>query len=406
MRTEEDIRAAYESVARQAPDAAPVLAAVRDHANAASRPRARRGRQLLALRDSRSRWRLLAPVTAAAAVIAVVGSLIAVGSIGGPASRSGAAAANAPGPDGAPRYYLVLTQRREGQPLSEFRAHALLRDTASGALLARVAPPAGFNSIAAVAGAANDRTFVLAVQRKLAPGGRPPTTFFRAQFDPERRAVTLTRLPIPVMRGNEPIDGLALSPDGTMLAVATRVPREELREQISVYSMATGAVRVWQQRSPSLIRTLSFDRAGQLAYIMQSGQIGIWLLDTATPGGGLIADSRLAVGLPNDVAFFDGVVLLTGDGRTAVGAEIRESHASLRTEIAEYSTATGRQTRSLLPAHDGLDQVAWTNPSGTTLIVVGPGKRGFVLGVLSGKRLTPIPDPSGIGSIDPTAVAF
>lgn len=392
MRTEEDIRAAYESLARQAPDTAAVLAAVRANAGPPGR--------------KHGRWRLLAPLTAAAAVIAVVGSLIAVGSIGGPAA-SRRIPPNAPAPDGAPRYYLVLTQRREGQPLSTFHVRALLRDTASGAVLANVDLPAGFSSIAAVAGAANDRTFVLAVQRTTAPGGQPPASFWRAQFDPARRAVTLTRLPIPVMRGNEPIDGMALSPDGTRLAVATRVPKTN-QEQISVYSMTTYAVRTWRGNIGSSAVGMSFDQAGQLAYDCEScSPDGVWLLDTTTAGGSLKADSRLAVGMPNDVDFLDRAVLLTRDGRTVVGAEIRATHTGLRAEIAEYSAATGRLTRTLLPARNAPEQVEWTNTSGTVLIVAAPRKNGLELGVLRGRQFTRIPNPNQFPAlINPVEIAF
>jgi hypothetical protein len=74
--------------------------------------------------------------------------------------------------------------------------------------------------------------------------GGEPATVFRAQIDPSRRAVTLTALPIPPIRPSGQVDGLALSPDGSRLAVLMRLARSQ---QLSVYSMTSGAVKVWRQ---------------------------------------------------------------------------------------------------------------------------------------------------------------
>jgi hypothetical protein len=65
-------------------------------------------------------------------------------------------------------------------------------------------------------------------------------------------------------------------------------------------------------------------------------------------------------------------------------------------QYAEFSAATGRQTHVFMQSHEGLARLTWTNSSGTVLVVQtwAPNGQGLVLDVLSGGRLTPIPNPS------------
>jgi hypothetical protein len=388
MRTEDDIRAAFRALAREAPDADAVLTAVRDQldkANAVQPHDRRRGVR-----------RPLAAVASVVAVLAVIGASIAL-AVGGHAphriaSSKSKAANTRPGhPVTAPPYYLAEISNRKGPG-----EHAAVIDTATGATLATVRPPKPFSTFAAITGASDDRTFVLGAERGV--GGA--ITLFRARFDPSRRKVTLTALPIPAIPAAERFDGLALSPSGSRLAVSTTASGRRA-EQLSVYSLTTGAVKVWRQSSLAPAYTLSWGADGMLAYNWDgSPHYGVWLLNTATSGGGLIADSRLAAALPHGWAFVWGA-LLTPDGSTVVAAEMRMS-GNLRThrtnfEFGEFSAATGAQTHVLLPQHDGQESLIWTNPSGKVLVVQTETRQGMRLGVLSGGRLTPIPNPPAAG---------
>ena len=392
MRTEEDIRAAYRALARQAPDADAVLTAVQEQLDKASADgqKGRRGR------------RPLAALASAVAVMAVIGGSIALAVGGGaaphPAGKSTGQAANQPGPGGAaPQYYMELAWTGSSR-----LSHAVVKDTATGATLATVMPPKPFNSFFVVTGAADDRTFLLVANAKRLPKGAryPPSTLFRARYDPGRRRITLTALPIPWIQRNEQLDGLALSPDGTRLAVSVTVFDPGRSEKVSVYSMTSGAATVWRQPSVAPAYRLSWGSGGMLAYNWDdSPRYGVWLLNTATRGGGLIAHSRLAAAVPHGWFFIDGA-LLTPDGRTVVAAMMR-SAGNLRLhrtnyEFAEFSAATGRLTRLLLPAHNAVDQLVWASQSGNVLVVQTLPPKGFVLalGVLSGSRLTPIPNSS------------
>jgi hypothetical protein len=379
MRSEDDIRAAFGVLAGQAPDADAVLNAVRERLETprVGQRQASRGR------------RLLAGLASAVAVMAIIGGSIAL-ALGGHAPHRAAASPPAqvpdaqPGPPGtAPPYYLILPNNGMGPDVA-------VVDTATGATLATVRPPKPFRSFGYIIGAADDRTFVLAAQRTALGGA---ATLFRARFDPSRRAVTLTALPIPPTQAN-PQD-MALSPDGSRLAVLTAQARSA---QLSVYSMTTGAVKVWRQvwRQPSggVAYEVSWGRGGILAYNWDSG---VWLLNTATAGGGLIANSRLAVSAPHGWTFGLGA-LLTPDGRTVVAAQERWLHQErllrrgTNSEFAEYSAKTGKQIEALWPEHYAIEDLGWTSPSGNVLIVEVTylAKNRYVLGTLSGGRLTPI----------------
>ena len=393
MRTEDDIRAAFRTLARQAPDADAVLTKVRERleTSSASQRQGKRGR------------RPLAAVASAVAVMAVIGGSIALATSGHAphqaASSPGPAVNSQPGPGGPlPPYFMALAPIGKS-PLSK----AVVNDTATGATLATVSPPRHFNTFVTVAGAADDRTFVLAAEyigwkRSLS---EPAVTLFLARYDPSRHRITLTALPIPAIPSDGRLNGLALSPDGSRLAVSTTLRRSE---QLRVYSLTSGAAKVWRQPSVAPAFRLSWGRDGILAYNWDdSPRWGVWLLNTATAGGRLIANSRLAAAVPRGWAFIGGA-LLTPDGGTVVAAQTRfltHLHHGINDEFAGYSAATGRKTWVAWPQHDAPEDLDWTSASGTVLVVQtfatnGPG---MVYDVLSGNRLTPIPNTSQIGPI-------
>jgi hypothetical protein len=125
----------------------------------------------------RSRWGgWLTPLAAAAAVAAVIIASVVIGKAF--AGRQSPATSAAPG--GLPQYYVALrfsghsTCCRANQPLLP-RTHAVVVDTATGKVLATIAPPNPRDTFVGVTGAADDRTFVLGVQRY---GTLSPTRFY------------------------------------------------------------------------------------------------------------------------------------------------------------------------------------------------------------------------------------
>jgi hypothetical protein len=208
-------------------------------------------------------WRLwLVPATAALAVVALAVSLALVRSapedsalLPGPANLGTPGAA---GPDGVPPYYVTLpasfgwyAYAPASPQASPQGAGLIVGETATATRLATVPPPHGM-TFNVVTGAADDRTFVVGATSYV-PGEKTVGTYwtetwYLLRISPGTAHVaTVTRLPIsPVPY----VTGVALSPDGTELAVADRqypggssgAPRAGL----TVWSAGTGkALRRW-----------------------------------------------------------------------------------------------------------------------------------------------------------------
>ncbi len=317
--TEERLRAAASAVAGTVPSGSvpPLRLPAEQQYQAGSRVRQRRSPD----------W--LTPLAAAAAVIAVIAMSVAVthGPLSGPDARAAA------GPDGTPPYYVALTAAT-----GHAGAAAVIRRTATGTPVARVAPPRPSDGFTMVSGASDDRTFVLgaqvtlpAVSRSYAPLGpsrpeysyaaqnRPDysyaeqnqvrlvtlTEFQLLRFDAARQQARLSPLHLPPV--TQAVSGLALSPDGRRLAVALSRPGQL---QIMVSTLATGSSRTWAGHLnrdlppwlPNSLywardeRTLAFnwpESAGR-----RKGNIPLFesarLLDTAASGTSLLADSVTA----------------------------------------------------------------------------------------------------------------
>jgi len=238
MRTEDDLRLALRVLERETPDAETVLRHVAERTSARTAGRGRRpGR------------RLIAGASAAAAVIAIAVAAALVATRPGGHGRASAQDALR----SVPRYYMALV------PVSsnEFGAYyAVVRDALTGKTLATIRPPKPYVTFVGVTGAADDRTFVLTAQSTLAGSLTSRNKFYYVRFNPADNAVTLTLLALPGLPFSNYLSGSpALSPDGTRLAVAS----QEGPAQIAVYSLPSGAVRVWvaSDRSASAFKDVS-----------------------------------------------------------------------------------------------------------------------------------------------------
>jgi hypothetical protein len=405
------------------------------------RPRGR-GRGL-AGPAARRRWAAwLTPLAAAASVTAVVAASLAIST----AFHGGHRAARGPsGPfAGVPPYYLVLTGKKPNlSPSIAQRQFAQVRATATGAVLASITPPKPYGTFSAAA-AGDGRTFVLAANRwkvVRANGGTfteaTATKFFLLRLGAGGRPGQLTPLPVPAMPRGAEISGFALTPGGTKLAVALRGgvnggPGPE----IQVFSLPSGAERVWTWPGGGPITNnasgegavLSWTADGRTLAFQQwvaGNIIHLRLLDTATPGGSLQAASRLASQWPGDGAtwhyvhgkisnvLFGFSAIITPDGSKIVAATEDLTKHPLSSELAftEFSAASGKVVTVLgrwpIPGlYPGqIQDVLWTNSSGSTLIVLAhkPGapakdpqsinSAGYAIefGVLHGNRFTPLP---------------
>jgi hypothetical protein len=364
------------------------------------------------------RWRWLAPVGAAVAVVAVVAAALALASgPPRPGPRPGPGPAAVPG--SVPPYYVALDVAgsgdccRSGLPYSPV-TKAVIRATGTGAVLATITPPRPYGTFIGVSGAADDRTFVLAAVRltPLPYTQAPPAGLFLLRIDPANPVpgarARLTPLPVTVQPPGAGVSGLALSPDASKLAIAEALIGAP--PAIDVVTLATGAERVWAATTGG--PTFGPGTTGEplswaldertLAFVSAGTQVR--LLDTAVAGNSL-GSSRLVVSAPpGDLAPYWQQVMITGDGQTII-AVIQEDAkgVTVRQELVTFSARTGRLLRVLnqIPVYGNYnyEQVLWASPTGQVLIVSGtqPGTTvgypnlGATASVLHDGRFTPIP---------------
>jgi hypothetical protein len=352
---------------------------------------------------ARRRWAAwVTPLSAAASVTVVVVASLAIPT----ALHSGHRAASRPaGPfAGVPPYYVVLAGKNPS-PVVMQRQFAEVRATATGATLARITPPRPYRTFVAAAGAGDGRTFVLAAGPwavTYKAGGKfireTPTKFFLLRIGAGGRTTRLTALPIPRQPGDA--SGIALSPDGSKLAVALR-DASAGGPAIQVFDVATGSERVWRWPGGgpvtnnaggegAVLSWAADDRTLAFQQWVTGNIIHVRLLDTTAPGGSLQAASRLVLRWPGDGAtwhyvhgkisnvLFGFSAIITPDGSKIVAATEDLTRHPLSSALAftEFSAATGRAVkalgrwpiRGLYPGQ--IQDVLWTNSSGSTLIVL------------------------------------
>jgi hypothetical protein len=413
---------------------------------AGSRSRRRRGAP-----SPGRRWgEWLTPLTAAVAVVAIAIALVVVRET--PEARPSPAGSPAQ-PAGIPKYYLTFDQpwTDKTKPVG-----LVLGDTLTGKKLFTLQPPPGL-SFSGITGAADDRTFVAAAHP--GPYGVSDAQtqsrswyLVRVAGTGARVSLTMTRLPIPSTPANTFVEGIALSPDGTKLAVATQPSSANPKgtEVLRVYSVATGTVlrswssapgqdRVIQRLVPwvgaDANATLSWVGNQALAYDRYG--VGVMVLELSHPDGSILASSRLirlsyvpAAGVPAaggqktapahspyrcglvDIAIAgDGKSLICGGSGVSTANRPDASTAKLRllwcpagtpawntVAFSGFSLTTGKQVGAAIGYRTGCPNVAvvplWASNSGGLVIgyfgVVG---RTPLFGVYGHNAFWPLPTP-------------
>ena len=409
---EDRIRAAARAAADTVePDSVPPLGLP------ATRPR-RFGQWLRSARSPGAWWTpwaaRLTPVAAALAVIAIVITVVTVShpSYQGPDLVTGAAAR----PD-VPLGPPVRTYVRSGQVPPYFvtltPSGAAVHLTVGGAAVATIRPSLPGGEVVTVTAAGDDRTFVLAEQGQ----ERKAVTFYQFRLGSSGRPGGLTRLPVSVA-DEKTMTGLALSPDGTRLAIAV-APGGGV-QQVRLYPIHGGAGRTWSATGGTLgehfsSRSLSWPASQRtLAFNWSARQrTSVRLLNLGTAGGSLLAASRPAVTLPKTAGMGQrlyqcAVMSITTDGSTIVCPSstitdiAKNGTMTYSTGFPEFSVTTGRLIRITghwprKPSGDPfVYDVLWSGASGQVLIgMIHSADRDWV-GVISGNRFTPLNVPSSL----------
>lgn len=444
MTVEDQLRAAGRAVSDQVRDL-PRL-------DLPAQPATRRFRALTFFRRRPGAGRWLIPLAAAAAVVTVAVTLIAVKNPPRPAHQASAspAASNSAGPavsgsagptvsaepvdpEALPRYFVALDgfasmgQVHSGQSMPVKPDSVVVGETLTGRRAATIPAPAG-STFAGLTGAADDRTFVLdSVAIAGAPGGwlwaNQPRAWYLLRIGPDGTPVQkLTPLHFPVP-GDADLNGVALSPDGTKLAVLYQLPRKgdafpySGPFTLAVYSVATGAVlHSWTGSDhhasysygsdglPDPNGNVTWTADGQrLAFAFRGSSTSLYLreVNLAGPAGGLFAASTVVAMIAVSPStgrsrIWCETLGITGDGRSAVcGGELPKTPpvgATLDalTEpgpwvgcakptdpvypgLARISLAGDTLTQVLFEAKPacmggGSGAVLWSSPSGDTVL--------------------------------------
>ena len=370
----------------------------------------------------RPSWRpRLLPFAAAAAVIAVItaGALVAgLTAAHKPAAHKPAVSRSTPA--SLPHFYVTTSSGPGGRGIQ-----AVVRASASGKVTGIVPVPSALpvewadSGGTFVTAAADDRSFIIGVQ-----GGQSPTKtgldlrLFRFAISAAGKPGHLTEL-APAPARDETTEGIALSPDGKLLAVSMmRSTPGNYAPTIQVLNLATGAIRTWTvptRNYPYLIGPPSWaDGSRVIAFTWlrstQSGLMaaprGIRLLDITAPGGNLLAGTLI---VPNGVVAAGSIVsaLITPDGRDVIVVTWRDltPRASTHTvvvQVAELQASTGRLVRLLRTQTARYDQVnvVTVEDSLAVLSLGSQGRYALVQGIQFGwldvggadlGRFTPLP---------------
>jgi hypothetical protein len=321
------------------------------------------------------------------------------------------------GGTGPPAYYVYLGPVRRGSaggPLPR----ATVTSTLTGKRIATVASPRPYVGFDYVAAAGNSSTFVLAAeqqnQRRAGHLGvvQKPEKFFLLQISPAGH-IRLTPLSLPVRVYPGFLAGLALSPNGSQLALASEGnPPSSHGSVLQVVSLANGTSRRWTWPNAGSEWDWSSDQANlawmgeqALAFQMPVGTrpagwpelsravLQTRVLDTAAGGASLAASRRV----PGRATLGGGDTDMTvAPGAGLIMEFDRARKAPAHRGIDEVSTATGKTVRTL--GGGRAIEAFWSNATGTKLIVLEEDAAGHrELGIVTARgTFTALPAPRAV----------
>lgn len=397
-------------------------------------------------------WTWLAPVTAAAMVVALAVALVTSRNLtnGGAVPTVGPSLTNpaTAGPGGVPRYYVALQDHLTGGPgkPAVTTTALVVGDSLTGEKLATIPPPAGVVFLD-VAASGDDRTF--AVAGRDGSGASATVELFEIHLDPgAAHPVVMTSMPIkpqpmgdvedPALIGD--IFPFALSSSGTELAVAETVGLRGVAAK--VFSVATGdLLHEWTTTDlPRLpvglpdapaVTWIDGDRALALATLAPLGTPGssgliyvaqqtVRRLDVDGPAGSdLIADgtvhSEVLGGTANACSYsLNWPPVISADGKTVACTTNDSSFVTFPLTAATLSAGQGRVDLSV-GKDNVVNTVLWASTSGDTLIAewgvsvglpVQSNGKGIEIAVIRGGKSTPLRFPPGFQQVYAGGIAW
>lgn len=364
----------------------------------------------------------LVPAAAAAAVVLVAATLVTLRSLGNghaaaPAASPSLIAGPALAADAIPRYYVELGTARSVGAKGNW-AIIVGDQQARKTIATYPLPPGQVMSNGAVSGAADDRTFVVSAatdgtDQPLGKGTVPrreSATWYMVRIFPgSAKPVRMIQLHLPSLPANEVVREIALSGDGTELAVLSVKTGESATADapltLQVYSVVTGRLQhSWSagidetqaNRSPisdlswvgdstvgfavtytpevrEEVRTLHVSASG--ASLLAASRV-VWSQDVkATP---LTPEEKATILVLEPTPHACDTPFLTSNGQTVVCGNSTYSTKDKRLSAVwlAYPLATPTRPRVLgsvqepqnVSAFNGHISVDWVNPAGTEII--------------------------------------
>jgi hypothetical protein len=384
------------------------------------------------------------PLAAAAAVVLVAVSLVAVRQFGASAPST----TTGPGtsaPSTVPRYYAVLDEAQTGWTGTPDSGALIVGDDHTGEVIDTIRPPHGLHFVT-LQGTSDDRTFVVLAANQAQPA--PDYALYLLRIAPgTRHPYQLTKLSIK-LPGSHPV-AYALSPDDRELAVESEPSIASVGNvgnivTLGIYSVSSGAkLRAWTAdayiASGPGQDTLSWLADGrQLVFsAFQPGhnlsspylQNQLRTLDVTGSGTDLMTASRalLTVKTPISSPSDCWAMHVTPDGGTVIcgtqyalytgGAGTSAGCANGGLEFTAYSVRTGKPVRVMYQypgtCSDGQTFVLWTDTSARSIIgatevnlTQESGKQSGQLGVISDGRIRLLKLPKSVSPTDYGTIAF
>ncbi|HEX3492719.1 MAG TPA: hypothetical protein VHU92_25475 [Streptosporangiaceae bacterium] len=278
-------------------------------------------------RASRGPRRWLAPAFALVAIAAVLAGVTLASSAAG-LHRRAASGGAAPGRGATPRFYVSLTWPSSNPKWRPMHVRMLVHEASTGRVVSSVRLPgvlaAGHNP--AIAAAASDRVFDVAEITRQSPSWFA-VRLIEVAISNRGRPESISSS-TPLLRWPGPsVEGLALSPDGSKLAVAEYTPTG--LGEIQVFSH--GGIQSWKAASGIPLDPVWQAGGRELGFLWRdhmhstaenfSARTRERLLDVAAPGDGLLTNSKVIAAGPGG-QFLESAVL-SADGRTLLGTWYR-----------------------------------------------------------------------------------
>ncbi|HUC56335.1 MAG TPA: hypothetical protein VMA95_02975 [Streptosporangiaceae bacterium] len=352
--------------------------------------------------------RLIAPLAASVAVAALVVTAVAVRNLV-ISHRSPRTAESGLAIDSVPRYFAAVTNNGTG---------AEVVSSATGQVLGAITLVARDQVFIAVSATASDRTFIFA-SAKVLPVKKPhvapvaPATFYRLTLRPDGHPGRFTELHLPDIdviapegkSGLAPLGTLAVSPDGSRLAVAAYYQPGVPPTGVDVVNLRTGQVtnlsKTYPSRPAVSLSAPSWDAGNRyLAYLKR--------VRMSLPGQVATIDTD-HLGAKTSVTFYPkhqkvhwSGLLVTPDGSRLILAGLAGRAAGSGTiysdpVIYEVARPSGRPLLHITRDFSGELLPVWASANGNSLIVIrrNDSSPHISAAIYSGGKATPLPLPSG-----------